>query len=72
MKTWILIAVIGLVLISGCATFKDWMSKTDTAKLTDDLRLLEQLLTEKQNSQQLYIPPNLGEALSRMKFKREF
>jgi hypothetical protein len=60
------------MLLSGCATFKNWMTTQDAARLAEELRLLEQLLNENQNGRQLTTPPNLGEALSKMKFKREF
>jgi hypothetical protein len=72
MIKWLLIVMAGIVLLSGCATFKNWMTTQDAAKLAEELRLIERLLNENQNSQQLYVPPNLGEALSKMKFKRDF
>ena len=65
MKKWLLIVAMGLVLLSGCATFKNWLSTQDAAKIAEELRLLEQLLNQQQVSRSLDVPPDLGEELSR-------
>ncbi len=67
MKKWLLIAL-GLVLLSGCATFKNWLSTQDAVKVAEELKLIEQLLNQQQGSLNAEVPFDLGNELSKMKF----
>jgi uncharacterized protein YceK len=64
MKKWLLL-MLGLVLISGCATLKKWLPKQDAATLAAELRLLERLLNSEQSGRSLDIPLDLGKELSK-------
>jgi len=69
MKKWLILAMLGLVLFSGCATLKKYLPNQDAATLAAELRLLERLLNSEQNGRSLEIPMDLGKELSKRGLK---